>query len=177
MPATAVLIPTTSPRPSDSAPPELPGLSAASVWITSSTTRMAVPERVGSDRPRADTTPAVTELANPCGLPIATTSWPTLSRAASPSGAGAGTASSARRTARSDSGSVPTTRTRTSRPSVNDARIRRAVPSTTWAEVSRKPSGVITTPDPPPATRPRELSRRFATDGATFSATCVTTRE
>ena len=35
-PATAVLIPTTRPLPSTSAPPELPGFSAASVWITSS---------------------------------------------------------------------------------------------------------------------------------------------
>ena len=39
MPATAVLIPTTRPRPSASAPPELPGFSAASVWITFSTRR------------------------------------------------------------------------------------------------------------------------------------------
>ena len=44
MPATAVLIPTTRPSPSASAPPELPGLSAASVWITFSTRRPAEPE-------------------------------------------------------------------------------------------------------------------------------------
>ena len=60
MPATAVLMPTTRPRPSASAPPELPGLRAASVWITFSTRRPADPERVGSERPRAETTPAVT---------------------------------------------------------------------------------------------------------------------
>ena len=41
MPATAVLTPTTRPRPSASAPPELPGLSAASVWITFSIIRAA----------------------------------------------------------------------------------------------------------------------------------------
>jgi len=40
-----------------SGPPELPGLSAASVWITLSISR---PERVRSERPRALTTPAVT---------------------------------------------------------------------------------------------------------------------
>jgi hypothetical protein len=74
MPATAVLIPTTRPRPSARAPPELPGLSAASVWITLSTTRTLAPERVGSERPSAETTPAVTLPVNPCGLPIATTS-------------------------------------------------------------------------------------------------------
>ena len=38
------------------------------------------PARAGSDRPSADTTPAVTEPAKPCGLPIATTSWPTRER-------------------------------------------------------------------------------------------------
>ena len=43
---------------------------------------------MGSERPRAETTPAVTEPAKPCGLPIATTSWPTRSRSASPSSAG-----------------------------------------------------------------------------------------
>ena len=49
-PATAVLIPTTRPRPSTSAPPELPGLSAASVWMTSSTIRVVSP---GAGRQRA----------------------------------------------------------------------------------------------------------------------------
>ena len=88
MPATAVLTPTTSPSPFTSAPPELPGLSAASVWITLSMMRTSLPARAGSERPSADTTPAVTEPANPWGLPIATTSWPTRSRSASPSVAG-----------------------------------------------------------------------------------------
>ena len=174
-PATAVLMPTTRPRPSTSAPPELPGLSAASVWMTSSTIRVVSPERVGSERPSAETTPAVTEPANPCGLPIATTSWPTRSAAASPSSAGVCASPSARSTARSESGSAPTTRASTSRPSVNAARMR-GLPrrlSTTWAEVSMKPSGVITTPEPPP----RRATRRLATDGASSSATCVTTRE
>ena len=44
-------MPTTRPAASARAPPELPGLSAASVWITSSITRPALPDRVGSDRP------------------------------------------------------------------------------------------------------------------------------
>ena len=73
-PATAVLIPTTRPRPSTSAPPELPGFSAASVWITSSIALRVSPSPTGSERPSAETTPAVTEPAKPCGLPIATTS-------------------------------------------------------------------------------------------------------
>ena len=70
IPATAVLIPTTSPRPSESAPPEFAGFEAASVWITFSTTR---PAEAGNARPSALTTPAVTEPSKPIGLPMATT--------------------------------------------------------------------------------------------------------
>jgi hypothetical protein len=64
-PATAVLMPTTRPRLSASAPPELPGLSAASVWITLSMMRPARRERAGRERPSADTTPAVTDPPRP----------------------------------------------------------------------------------------------------------------
>ena len=69
-----MLIPTTRQAPSTSAPPEFPGFSAASVWITFSTIRWG-PLRAptGSERPKPLTTPAVTELAKPWGLPIATT--------------------------------------------------------------------------------------------------------
>ncbi len=58
----AVLTPMTLPRESTSGPPELPGFRAASVWSTSSMSR---PDPARSDRPRALTTPAVTELWNP----------------------------------------------------------------------------------------------------------------
>ncbi len=88
MPARAVLMPTTRPSLVASAPPEFPGFRLASVWITLSIMRSVPPARAGSDRPTADTTPAVTDPANPCGLPIATTSWPTRSVEASPSCAG-----------------------------------------------------------------------------------------
>ena len=54
---TAVLMPTTSPREDTNGPPELPGLSAASVWITSSISR---PVEARSERPSAETTPVVT---------------------------------------------------------------------------------------------------------------------
>ena len=57
-PATAVLIPTTSPVEMASAPPELPGFSAASVWMTLSMMRTVPPDRLGNDRPSALTTPA-----------------------------------------------------------------------------------------------------------------------
>jgi hypothetical protein len=57
MPMIAVLMPTTSPAAVTSGPPEFPGLSAASVWMTLSISR---PERVRKERPSALTTPAVT---------------------------------------------------------------------------------------------------------------------
>ncbi len=63
-------MPTTSPALDTSGPPELPGLSEASVWITSSISR---PPTERSERPSADTTPAVTVDSKPSGLPIATT--------------------------------------------------------------------------------------------------------
>ncbi len=118
-PATAVLMPTTRARASASAPPELPGLSAASVWMTSSIRRVAAPARAGSDRPSPDTTPAVTEPVSPSGLPTATTSWPTTSLSLSPSSAGGGVAVRALITARSDSGSRPTTSKSPDTPSAN----------------------------------------------------------
>ena len=49
---TAVLTPITSPSEDTSGPPELPGLSAASVWMTSSIMR---PFRELSERPSAET--------------------------------------------------------------------------------------------------------------------------
>jgi hypothetical protein len=42
--------------------------------MTFSTSRLAWPSRVPSDRPRALTTPAVTLPPKPSGLPMATTS-------------------------------------------------------------------------------------------------------
>src|SRR6266542_508939 len=176
-PATAVFTPTMRARPSTRAPPELPGFNAASVWMTLSTMRAARPLEVGKERPRALTTPAVTDPARPIGLPRATTSWPTRSWSAFPRDTGSRSAALVRITARSESGSRPTTSNGSSRPSVREARPRLA-PSTTWAEVTRNPSGVMITAEPapcawyPPGTR--LLTRRLATDGRTRSATEVT---
>src|ERR1700730_16552771 len=64
----AVLMPMTSPCAETSGPPELPGLSAASVWITSSINR---PFFERKERPSAEMTPAVTLASKPKGLPIA----------------------------------------------------------------------------------------------------------
>ena len=156
-------------------------MSAASVWITLSITRRLLRELAGSERPSADTTPAVTDPANPFGFPIATTSCPTRSRSASPSVAGSRSVESARRIARSEKGSLPTTENRISRPSTNEARPPLSRRATTCADVSRYPSGVSTTALPPPAgnwpRRVRRVTRRFATDGASRSATPVTARE
>ncbi len=172
MPATAVLTPTIRPALSASTPPELPGLSAASVWMTSSTTR---PLPVGSERPSAETMPAVTLPASPSGLPSATTSCPTRSRAASPSSTGGGTSPRACSTARSDSGSRPTTSARTCDPSVKVATATSA-PATTCADVSRKPSAVTTLAEPAPWPR-GSVTARLATLGSTASATATTARE
>src|SRR5438132_2530193 len=174
-PARAVLIPTTCAELSASAPPELPGLRAASVWMMSSITRILSPARVGSERPTALTTPAVTLPANPRGLPIATTIWPTRSRSASPSWAGARSPRSACSTARSDIGSRPRTANGISRPSAIVSSP--ADPwATTCAEVTRYPSAERATADPLPAgrgrpSRPRPVTVTAATDGETRSAT------
>ena len=177
-PATAVLMPITRALESASAPPELPGFRAASVWITFSTTR---PAGTGSERPSAETTPAVTVPPNPSGLPIATTSWPTRNRSASPSSAAVRPLESRRRTARSESGSAPMTLNSCSDPSANPARPEPSVLATTCAEVRRNPSGVITTALPPPSSlrppRTRRETRRLATDGARRSATEITALE
>jgi hypothetical protein len=75
----AVLIPTRLPRTSISAPPELPWLIAASVWMKFSNTLMPRPERS-----TADTIPAVTVCPTPSGLPIASTMSPTRKRLGRP---------------------------------------------------------------------------------------------
>jgi hypothetical protein len=128
----AVLMPTTRPRESTSGPPELPGLSAMSVWMMFSISR---PVRLRSERPSALTTPADTVDWKPSGLPIATTSCPTRSAAESPSVAGGRSAASARTTARSVAGSLPRSRPPKLRPS-GSVSSSRSAPSTTWLFVS-----------------------------------------
>src|SRR5664280_683129 len=171
-------MPTTRPAASASAPPELPGFSAASVWMTSSITRPTRAVRVGRERPRPLTTPAVTEPARPNGFPTATMSWPTCSWSASPRVAGAGVYPRARRTARSERGSAPITSTGVWVPSAKAA-VPPAAPATTWALVRRNPSSVKTTADPAPSRRwpLRELpcTRSAATCGVSFAAIAVTT--
>ena len=105
---TAVLMPITSPAEETSGPPELPGLRGASVCTTSSIIR---PVRDCSERPSAETTPAVTVASKPSGLPMAMAIWPRLSFELSPSfAAGSETSASTLSSARSVSGSSPSTR-------------------------------------------------------------------
>ena len=63
------LMPITSPRMLISGPPELPGLTATSVWMNGSSSPVS--------RLLALTMPAVTVFSSPNGEPIARTHWPT----------------------------------------------------------------------------------------------------
>jgi hypothetical protein len=107
-------------------------------------------------------------------LPTATTSWPTTSSSASPSSAGGGVCPAVRTTARSDSGSAPTTRNGLVVPSENAAVPAVALP-TTCALVSRNPSPVNTTAEPRLSPcRPVLGTRRLATFGVSSAATPAT---
>ena len=64
----AVFMPMSRPDESRSAPPLLPGLIAASVWITFVIGR---PDGDWTSRPRPETTPTVSVWSRPNGLPIA----------------------------------------------------------------------------------------------------------
>ena len=140
------LTPITRPVASSSGPPELPGLSAASVWMTSS---IANPLGAVMRRWSADTTPVVSVRSNPNGLPIATVGSPTRTAEESPSSSGWSilpfglTAS----TARSVSGSLPITRAVTVRWSENDTRTS-VEEATTCALVRMWPLSSSTKPEP-----------------------------
>ena len=79
--AASVGIPTTWPARLTRAPPLLPGLIAAEVWITSGKVAPGFPPSGGSGtvRPVAEMIPSVTLLARPSGLPMASTMSPTCS--------------------------------------------------------------------------------------------------
>ena len=173
-------MPITRPRLSASAPPEFPGLSAASVWITSGIDRCARPLRAGSERPRADTTPAVTVPPRPWGLPIATTSWPDTEPAGVAELGG------------HERGRVgPDQRQVGERVAPDDLErglaavdeggaAAASLAPTTCAHVSMNPSALRTTALPPPTAsrrRPRRRTRRLATEGSSRSATVETIRE
>src|ERR687891_1930530 len=116
----AVLMPTTLPAMSTSGPPELPGLMAASVWITSVYTRSCSEPHSSGGQPgsptvirrvRDDTMPEVTDgpPSNPSAYPRATTCCPSRSSPESPSGTAGSPSASMSRTARSAWTSPPIT--------------------------------------------------------------------
>src|SRR3954468_21070566 len=145
--AIAVLIPITFPPASSSGPPELPGLMAASVWMRLVSDSLL---SVVIARPLADTMPLVTELEYvPSGLPIATTSWPTLSASDSPMAADGRPVASTLTMARSVSVSMPYTLPDRTRPSLSSTS-NFSPPSTTWWLVRIQPLLSKMTPDPTP---------------------------
>ena len=79
------LMPITRPAASSSGPPELPGLIAASVWMTLS---IAKPLGAWIWRCSAETTPVVSVRSRPNGLPIAIVGSPTWTSLESPSVSG-----------------------------------------------------------------------------------------
>ena len=79
----------TRPCASNSGPPELPGLTAASIWIALVTVAsLPFSPEVETGRSTAETMPVVTVLARPSGLPTAMTGWPTTTFDESPNAAG-----------------------------------------------------------------------------------------
>src|SRR5437016_2576394 len=138
----AVLMPMSSPRALTSAPPELPGLIAASVWMKSSYSAMPT-----LARPTALMIPIVTVWLRPEGLPMASTYSPTWSLSESAQGMVGRSLASTRMTAMSVFGSVPTTLALSSRLSESRTRISSAF-ETTWLFVMMCPLGSAITPDP-----------------------------
>ncbi len=127
----AVLMPTSRPSPSTSAPPELPGLIAASVWM-----KFSMVDRPSWLRSSALTMPEVTVSPTLNGLPIASTGSPTESCLMLPNGITGRLSSDTFSSARSESASVPTTLALAERPSDRVTSMSSA-PSTTCWLVSR----------------------------------------
>ena len=123
----ALLIPTTSPSAFTSAPPLLPGLMAASVWI-----RLNLRSPISMLRFKELITPTVTLPRNskPSGLPMAMAGSPTCRVSLSPNSATVRSLASILTTAKSVAGSAPKTLPFTLRPSAKLTMISEA-PSTT----------------------------------------------
>ncbi len=109
----ALLTPITRPCKSSSGPPELPGLIAASVWMTCGNEYRPPPSAIRSEvkvRPNPLTMPMDIEPSSPNGLPMAMTNCPTSNalESANTSGVTLAGRSSTLMTAKSLSISVPT---------------------------------------------------------------------
>ena len=127
------LMPITRPAASSSGPPELPGLMAASVWIT-----LSIEKPLGASMRRcsADTTPVVSVRSSPNGLPMAIVGSPTCMSLESPraSGSSAKPLGATLSRARSVEVSLPTTSPSAVFSSSN-CTVTREAPSITWALV------------------------------------------
>ena len=131
----AVLIPTNSPLVFTNAPPEFPGLTAASVWINDSipiARPLVIDEML---RALALTIPAVTVEVNPNGLPTAKTHSPTLSASELPMGITGNFSASILMRAKSVVASVPIITASNVRLSLSVISSRSA-PSITWLLVT-----------------------------------------
>ena len=133
----------TSPFMLNSGPPELPGLTAASVWMNGTY------EPSGSERDLALTIPAVTVFSKPYGEPIATTHSPTFTSSAAGSFTVGRSFASIFSTATSLARSKPTTLALYSRLSVSFT-VTTDASATTCALVRITPSGLMMKPDPRP---------------------------
>ena len=122
----AVLMPIRLPWASTRAPPELPGLMAASVWMKFS--KVLMPRW---ERPRAETMPMVTVWPTPKGLPMASTTSPTRMPSIWPKTMAGSLSALTLSTARSVSGSLPMTLALSLRPSLTATSMSSAA-STTW---------------------------------------------
>ena len=140
----AVLMPTRRPSMPTSAPPELPGLMAASVWMKKR--KSAMPTVV---RATAETIPLVTVCPTPNGLPIASTRSPTSrsSESRSSSDGSRSAPGSMRSTARSVRSSARSTVASNSRRSASTTVISSA-PRMTWLFVTMMPFSSTMTPEP-----------------------------
>ncbi len=180
-------MPTTSPLRSTSGPPELPGLIAASVWIAGYVVlwldccgwpgaSCPSEELIDTGRFVALTMPLVTVASRPNGEPIATTFSPTAIFFAVLIVAGRRPETpSALMTARSVTGSVPTTRALAALPSLKLTDISPCSPATeaTWLLVRISPSELMMMPEPEPCSCAlRTLI--FTTEGSTDFATAST---
>ena len=139
----AVLMPISSPLRLTSAPPELPGLMLASVWM-----KFWKPAPGRLLRPTAEMIPLVTVWPTPNGLPIATTKSPICRRSLFAIGIAVRSCAGIRIRATSVSGSEPTNSARRVRPSARFTETSSAS-STTWLLVSTSPRWAsMITPEP-----------------------------
>ena len=145
----AELMPMSCPLRFTRAPPELPGFSAASVWIYESRPRRRAPLPLLMLRALALTMPAVTVELNPNGLPTASTHSPILTASESPNVIGLSPEASILIRARSVFSSVPIILASYVVLSFSSTSSLSAS-SMTWLLVTIYPSLLMITPDPRP---------------------------